>query len=391
MVLPKWQDGHSPARAPGYNPDRMVSHLTTPAIADELARGYTLPASWYTDPAVLGLERERIFARAWQYAGHVSQVAEPGDFFTASAAHVPVVLTRDQDGELRGFVNVCRHRGHVVAEGSGNRRTLQCPYHAWTYGLDGCLRNAPRADREPDFPREELGLLPIAVERWGPFVFVNPDPHAGPLADLLGGLGQTIRRSGVDVEALELHERREWSLNANWKIGIENYLECYHCPVAHPGFSAMIDVAEDAYRYTTTRWTASQAAPVRPSALDTSGEGVAYDPHGEVSEAQYHLVWPNMTINIDPGRANLSLDVWVPDGPERTIGVTEQYFAPDVPPELRREMVAFGLQVGAEDDALVESVQRGLRSGMVPRGRLLLGSEALIHHFQGLVYEAVSH
>jgi choline monooxygenase len=367
----------------------MVSRLGTPTIAEDLELGATLPASWYTDPAVTAVERERIFAHAWQYVGRASQVAEPGDFFAAVAGHVPVVVTRDTEGELRAFVNVCRHRGHLVAEGSGNRRTLQCPYHAWTYGLDGCLRNAPRADREPGFPRDELGLLPVSVETWGPFVFVNPDPSAEPLAETLGPLPETIAESGVDLGALEFHSRADWSLQANWKVGIENYLECYHCPVAHPGFSAMIDVAEDSYRYSTSRWVSSQRAPVRPSALEAAGDGVAYDPHGEVREAQYHLVWPNLTINIDPGRANLSLDVWIPDGPERTVGFTEQYFAPDVPADLRREMMAFSAQVGAEDDSLVESVQRGLRSGMVPHGRLLLGSEALIHHFQGLVYEAV--
>lgn len=368
----------------------MVSRPVSPALEDELARGYTLPASWYTDPEILALEREHIFRRAWQYSGRAEQVAEPGDFFAAFAGHVPIVATRGQDGELRAFVNVCRHRGHLVAEGSGNRRTLQCPYHAWTYGLDGCLRNAPRSDHEPGFERDELGLVPVSVGTWGPFVFVNPDPEAGPLADVLGDLDDAIARSGVALDRLEFHARRDWRLDANWKVSIENYLECYHCPVAHPGFSAIIDVGEGSYRYSTGRWTASQAAPVRPAALEANGDGLAYDPHGEVEEAQYHLVWPNMTINIDPGRMNLSLDVWIPDGPEHTIGFTEQYFAPDVPLGLREEMIAFGAQVGAEDDALVESVQRGLSSGMMPQGRLLLGSESLIHHFQGLVYQTLT-
>jgi phenylpropionate dioxygenase-like ring-hydroxylating dioxygenase large terminal subunit len=108
----------------------------------------TLPWSWYADPAVARLEQERIFRRAWQYAGHAGEVAEPGSFATARAGDVPVVLVRDADGELRAFLNVCRHRGSELADGAGRARSLRCPYHAWTYGLDGSLRAAPRLDRE---------------------------------------------------------------------------------------------------------------------------------------------------------------------------------------------------------------------------------------------------
>jgi phenylpropionate dioxygenase-like ring-hydroxylating dioxygenase large terminal subunit len=368
----------------------VVRDASTLSLAEALAQGWTLPASWYTDAAVLGLERELVFTRAWQYFGRLEQVAEPGDAAPGSAGHIPVAIVRDSNGELRGFVNVCRHRGHEVVTGPGNRKTLQCPYHAWTYGLDGCLKRAPRAEREPGFPKKELSLVPIKVDSWGPFVFVNPDLDAPPLDDVLGDLPAIVARSGVDLAALEFHERREWTLEANWKIGIENYLECYHCPVAHPGFSAMVDVAVDSYRYTTARWTSSQMAPIKPAAYEGNGRKVAYDPHGEVTEAQYHLIWPNCTINIDPGRANLSIDTWIPEAPGRTRGISDQFFALDVPEKLRREMIAFSSQVGAEDDALVESVQRGLQSGMVPQGRLLLGSEKLIQHFQSLVFEALS-
>ncbi len=359
-------------------------------LAEELERGYTLPAGWYTDPAVLRLEREHVFARTWQYAGRAEQAAEPGDYFAFRAGHVPVVVARGHDGALNGFVNVCRHRGHEVASGAGNRQSLQCPYHAWTYGLDGCLRNAPRADREPAFPKGELSLLPVQVDTWGPFVFVNPDLQAGPLGDVLGGLPELVAASGLDLGALRFRERREWTLEANWKVGIENYLECYHCPVAHPGFSALLDVGEDAYAISASGWFSSQRASVRPSALDGNGKDVAFDPHGEIAEAQYHFIWPNVTINISPGRPNLSIDVWIPDGIERTLGFSDQFFGPDVPEELQLEMIAFDRQVGAEDDALVESVQRGLASGMVEQGRLLLGSEKLIHHFQGLVFQALA-
>ena len=147
---------------------------------------------------------------------------------------------------MRGFVNVCRHRGSLVCEGEGRRETLQCPYHAWTYALDGSLRAAPRSDREPGFDKAELGLLPVGVGTWGPFVFVNPDVDAAPLAETLGDLPERLA-AVVDVDALVFHHRSEPALDANWKVCAENYLECYHCAVAHPGFSAVVNTADDAY------------------------------------------------------------------------------------------------------------------------------------------------
>ena len=145
----------------------------------------TLPYAWYTDEETLRRERARIFARSWQYAGRAAQVAEPGSFLATDAGGIPILVTRDGDGALRAFLNVCRHRGAVLTEGCGTRTTIQCHYHAWTYGLDGSLRGAPRSDREPSFDATELSLVPASVDTWGPFLFVNPDPDAVPLADHL--------------------------------------------------------------------------------------------------------------------------------------------------------------------------------------------------------------
>jgi phenylpropionate dioxygenase-like ring-hydroxylating dioxygenase large terminal subunit len=133
----------------------------------------TLPWSWYEDPAVARLERDRIFRRAWQYAGRRDELTAPGSYAATHVAGLPVVLTRDRDDVIRAFANVCRHRGAIVASGAGERGTLQCPYHAWTYGLDGCLRAAPRTKGEPGFPLDRLGLVPLAVGEWGPFVFTR--------------------------------------------------------------------------------------------------------------------------------------------------------------------------------------------------------------------------
>ena len=222
----------------------------------------TLPYSWYTDPEILRQEQERIFRPAWQYVGHTGQLARPG-YFTAEVGPTPVVVTRHRDGVLRGFVNVCRHRGHIVVDGQGGRETLQCPYHAWTYGLDGRLRAAPRSEEEPDFPQDELGLVPAAVDTWGPFVFANTSPDPEPLAQALGSLPAQVAELGLDVDSLVHHSRWEAEIEANWKIVCENFLECYHCQVAHPAFSELIDVSPEAYVLSSDGRLSTQHGPLR--------------------------------------------------------------------------------------------------------------------------------
>jgi phenylpropionate dioxygenase-like ring-hydroxylating dioxygenase large terminal subunit len=342
----------------------------------------TLPWAWYADPDVLRREGERIFARAWQYVGHTGQVDEDGSYFAAAAGQIPVVVTRAREGELRAFANVCRHRGHVVASGGGRRETLQCPYHAWTYGLDGTLRAAPRSDREPGFDFTQLGLRPVQVDTWGPFVFVNPDDDAAPLADALGDVPARLAEI-IDVDALHFRFRTEFELEANWKIACENFLECYHCVVAHPGFTAAVDVSPDSYRLEAHGLASSQVGPLRRN-------GDSFLAGGEVPRSQFHFLWPNFGINVFPGQPNLSCGPILPLGPERTGRFLDYFFAPDADQAWIDELLAFDDQIGREDRALVEGVQRGVRSGVLPEGRLLSESEQLVAHFQRLCAQALT-
>jgi len=340
---------------------------------------HTLPYSWYTDPEVLRREQERIFRPAWQYAGHTGQLPEPGTFFTGRSGRTPIVVTRARDGELRAFVNVCRHRGFPVAEGQGKRETLQCPYHTWTYGLDGGLRSAPRSDEEPDFPRDELGLEPIAVGTWGPFVFVNTSADPEPLADALGSMPAQIAELGLDVDDLVFHSRWEAELDANWKIVCENFLECYHCQVAHPAFAAVIDTSTDAYALSTEGRLSSQRGPVR--------ENVRVE--GELQRSQFHFLWPNLGVNIFAGRANISIGPMVPLSPDRTYRFLDYFFGSGVDQGWIDDLMAFDTQVGIEDRGLVEGVHRGMASGALEHGVLMGRSEQLIGHFQALTAAAL--
>lgn len=329
-------------------------------------RAQTIPWAWYVSPGVLTREQERIFRSAWHYAGPAEWLDDPGAYAACRAGDAPLVVVRGRDGELRAFANVCRHRGSELVSGRGHRETLQCPYHAWTYDLDGRLRAAPRSEREASFDAEAISLRPARVETWGPFVFVCADLDAAPLASALGRLPQLLERGGIRLDELRFRERAEYGLAANWKIAVENYLECYHCAVAHPGFSRLVDVAPDAYVL--------------------EGDDCVWSQYGEAREGagscQFHLVWPSLKVNVYPGPANLSIGPLWPDGPERCAGFLDYFFGPEVGDAESAELIAFDDQVGREDAALVESVQRGVRSGLVEHGRLLLDSEHLVAGFQ---------
>jgi phenylpropionate dioxygenase-like ring-hydroxylating dioxygenase large terminal subunit len=324
----------------------------------------SIPWSWYSNSEIHRREQELIFRRSWQYAGHTGQLAEAGARFPCWAGDVPALVVRAEGGELRAFLNVCRHRGSVLVESEGRSATIQCPYHAWTYGLDGALRAAPRADE--GLEREELALRPVQVDTWGPFVFVNPDLDAPSLAETLGELPALVERGGLDLEAVRFRRRVPYDVAANWKIVLENYLECYHCPVAHRDFSAVVETDPSSYVLEAHDGYWSQYCVAK---------------NGD-DRGQFHLLWPTFRLNVFPGCTNVSVAPLVPDGPERSYGFFDYFFGDGVSAEEEQELRAFDEQVGREDRKLVESVQRGVRSGLLERGRLLPESEQLVVGFQ---------
>jgi phenylpropionate dioxygenase-like ring-hydroxylating dioxygenase large terminal subunit len=358
-------------------------------LLDSIDKGVSLPASWYTDPNVLDKEIEKIFRRTWQYVGSTHELKNVGDFLTAYVGNVPVVAVRNKNG-IEAFVNVCRHRRHEVMNGCGNSKVMQCKYHAWTYDLEGCLKSAPRSDREQDFNIDDYPLISLRAETLGPFVFVNFDEKANPVQSYFGKMLDIIRESGIDLGSLEIYSRDDWESQSNWKTMIENYLECYHCPIAHPGFSAAIDVDQDSYQLTAYDWFSTQLGFVNQSALEGNSKVKIYDAKGAIVQAQYHLAWPNLTISINPGFPNLSVDVWNPNGPNRSKGIFSQFFGAGVDESWAKELVEFNRQVGHEDDELTNSVQRGLIGGIPDKGRFLTNSEHLIIHFQKLIVKAIA-
>ena len=352
-------------------------------LARSLTEGATLPAAWYTDADWYEREQRRIFRRAWQFVGLAEDVATPGVYFTCDVAGVPLIVVRDNSEVLHAFVNVCRHRAsQIVRDEFGTAKAFQCPYHAWTYGLDGRLRSAPKMREELDFHPGEFSLFEARVETWGPFVFATLDPEAAPLTSVLGELPALVEATGLDLGAIKRRVRIVYDIAANWKAVVDNYLECYHCPVAHPSFAQLIDL--DAYTIREYDLFSTQTG-----AAKADGESI-YDTSGGIRDGFYAYLWPNFTLNIYPGPGNVSVNHFQPLAPDRTRAIYDYCFADEVGEAEEREFVAFIEQVQLEDIVLVESVQRGLATGYYQQGRLMRRQEQAVAHFQRLVQRALA-
>jgi choline monooxygenase len=209
--------------------------LFSPAIYAGVRRpledAETLPPFCYTSERFFRREVDRIFMKAWNFIGRADRIPDPGDYFTLDFVGVPVVVVRDGDGAVRAFANSCRHRGSIVAQGEGNCRAFRCPYHSWTYGLDGRLLSAPEIDKSRNFAFADYGLVPLRLELWGGFMFLNFDLAAAPLSDWLGDLGQ--RLASYRFEDMVCTRRKEYLLECNWKVYVENAMESYHVPTVH--------------------------------------------------------------------------------------------------------------------------------------------------------------
>ena len=348
-----------------------------PLVDPNLARAHTLPAHYYTDPAFLAQEKQHIFARAWQIVGRCSQVAQPGDYFTTELAGEPLLLTRDAEGRLRGFYNVCRHRAGPPAEGCGSRKVFRCGYHGWTYGLDGRLISAPEFEGVEDFRNEEFGLRPVLAEEWSGLVFVNLDPQAEPLLASLGELPRQWAKFGF--EHMRLYQRRDYVMECNWKVYIDNFLEGYHLPSVHPSLNRELDYG--AYTTTTYENHSLQTSAIRGA--DGGAEGRRYSQAGPGDAAEYYWVFPNWMLNCYPD--NVSLNIVLPLSHQRTVVIFEWYFPEaTLSSEAPEKTVHFSDEIQLEDGHICEVVQRNLHSASYDRGRYSVKQEKGVHHFHQL-------
>jgi choline monooxygenase len=352
---------------------------------DDLSHAATLPARWYTDPRFLDLEKERIFYKTWQPVGRIENVLRPGDFFTCEVVGQPLVVTRGLDNNLRAYYNVCMHRAGPVALGQGNRKSLQCKYHGWTYGLDGKLMNAPEFEGVQDWQKEAVCLKNVRVEAWGPWVFVNLDPDAAPMEGIYGPIHNEIVSKGFNIDQMNLIERRDYIIDCNWKVYVDNYLEGYHLPIAHPSLFRELDY--DQYEVETFRYYSKQYAPIRP-VKDGEVRDRRYVRTDAEAEALYYWIFPNVMLNVYLD--NTSINIILPLGPDKTLTIFEWYFQQPGTGEgwnSMQEIIAFSDQIQQEDIEICTNVQKGLTSGAYNQGRFSVKRENGVHHFQSLIHE----
>jgi choline monooxygenase len=350
----------------------------------DLSSAHTIPSSWYTDAQVLLKEKEKIFWRTWQPVGHAAKVATPGSYLATEILGEPCAIVRGNDAILRAFSNVCRHRASTILEGSGCAKSLRCPYHGWTYSLDGALLVAPEFEGVENWQRSDVRLPALRVEEWGPFLFVNLDPQTPALSEVLGDIPAQVAALGCPVDKLHFSYRRDYLIRCNWKVYIDNYLEGYHLPAAHPSLFRELDYNQ--YRVDTFRYYSSQYAPIRPPRPGRDEER-RYSAAAGDDRALYFWIFPNFMLNVYPD--NLSSNIILPVGHDRTLTIFEWFTYPKAgeTSEISPETVAFSDEIQQEDIRLCENVQKGLASRSYDRGRYSVKRENGVYHFHCLLEE----
>lgn len=350
----------------------------------------SLRAEAYVEPQWLDAELRAVFARTWQWVCHVEKLAAPRSYLAATVAGMPILLVRDREGVLRAFYNVCKHRAHELLTGSGTTRAIVCPYHAWTYDLTGGLRAARRTDAMDSFDTSQICLDSVQVEEFGGMVYVNLDPAAKPLAQQAPDLAEEIAFWAPDIAGLTHAKRLTYDVKTNWKNVIDNFLECYHCHVAHKEFVDLVDM--ETYEVQTHGIWSSHFAEAGKH------KNVAYD----VSEAtvNQHAVWwlwPNTCLLRYPGRGNFMVFQVLPAGPDRTLETWDFFLETPELTEAEEQSVSYIDDVLQQQDiVLVESVQRGMSTPAFDQGRIVFDpsrsgsglSEHGVHHFHGLLIDA---
>jgi choline monooxygenase len=351
-------------------------------IDADITRASTPPSAVYHDPSLYGVQRERIFARSWQLAGNAGRLKAPGHVipFTLlpGCLDEPLLLTRDQNDAAHCMSNVCTHRGALVVEGEGHVNTLRCRYHGRRFGLDGCMQHMPEFDGVQGFPSAADDLPRLPLHAWGPLLFTSLDP-AIPFEEWIRPVIERVEWLPLDSFAHDPDSSRDYLMNCNWALYTENYLEEFHIPYVH-GKSLSGKLDYDTYRTERFAWGSLQLGPAR------DGEPAFDLPRGHPDTgtrvaAWYFWLFPNIMLNFYPW--GLSLNVVHPLGPERT-RVSFITYVHD--PALREVGAGADLhRVEMEDEEIVESVQRGVRSRLYDRGRYSPRRETGTHQFHRLL------
>jgi Rieske 2Fe-2S family protein len=353
----------------------------------------TLPGRFYHDPAIWQLEQERLFGRLWVAVGRADQFPAAGHYRTVRVGDESVLVVRGEDGALRALLNVCRHRGARLCPAErGQTRTLQCRYHAWTYGLDGRLLRAPGLQDAPDFDKSAFGLVPVALDTWEGLVWVNLDEDPPPVADqilpqLADRLGDAARLAPYRMGTLAVGRTLEYEVLANWKVIVENFMECYHCAPMHPELVRLLPAFRSG---ATQEYGLGTRLADDAEALTASGRAPAPPFPGLAPGHERHyygmVVRPNVFLNLLPD--HVIVHTLTPLTPDRSRVTCDWLFDPDV---IARsgfdptDTVAVFDRVNRQDWEVCEWVQVGVRSRAFAAGGIYVPIERHIRGFNDFV------
>lgn len=356
------------------------------SVHPSVEQAFTLPSSFYKDPAVYERSRELIFARSWQFIGDLDLVKVPGQVHPLTMLEgcldEPLVLTRDMEDEVHLLSNVCTHRGMTVAESGGNQRFLRCRYHGRRFGLDGCFQHMPEFEGVCGFPTEADDLRRIPFGAWGPLLFASLDPRC-TLDELLEPVNERLWWLPLEEFRFEPTRAKDYMVKANWALYCDNYLEGFHIPFIHAALNEGLDYGN--YTNELYPWCNLQLG-VGKSGEDAFDLPSSSPDYGKHISAYYYWLFPNTMLNFYPW--GLSVNVVRPVGPD----LTRVSFLPYVWDERRlgRGAGAELDRVEREDEVVVEAVQKGVRSRFYDRGRYSVAREAGVHHFHRLISEAMA-
>ena len=367
-----------PSKIPGLETEYSYDALR--AVDRPLRRAATLPGGLFSDPRVFEHERRALFQRSWVCVGRADEIPNAGDFRTYEIGGSGVIVLRDAGGALRAYHNVCRHRGTRIleAEAGSGLTVLQCPYHAWTYDLQGALMGAPHMDAAQDFDRNEFGLYPVRAEVWRGFLFLNLSPKPEPL---LRYLGQFPRRaSPYPLERLRRAHRFVYEIAANWKLVIQNANECYHCPGVHPQlvrltpyrsgeedlrkgpvFGGWMDFVDGARTLSPDGGTSRQTFP-----------GLSSE---DLARVYYYVLYPSNFLSLLPDY--VTLDWFMPVSPERTRLMFDLYVDRDEP-DPASDAMEFWDMTNRQDWKICEMAHLGSKTAAYTQGRYS-SEEEVVH------------
>ena len=331
----------------------------------------TLPQRYFVAPEIFTEEQLKIFGKHWVFVGHQSRLAKAGDYFLTEVADESLIVTTDQRSTIRAFYNVCRHRGARLRENeTGHAPLIQCPYHAWTYGLDGRLLGAPHMDDVPGFTKADYSLRPVNLGIWEGFIFVNLAKSPAPLEEWFAPL--TGKFSRWNLSALRSAKRIEYDVRANWKLIFENYSECYHCPGVHPELSKISPYDSAENDLTEGPFLGGFMRIAKGKSLTMSGNACALgiaDKEEEVEEAKhrvfYYSTFPNMLLSLHPDY--VMVHQLLPKSPDRTLILCDWFFHPDAagvtaPGYNPDDAIEFWDMVNRQDWHVCELSQQGISS-----------------------------